>query len=44
LDRLSLAIAMKTPNGLDLDADHLRDLIGKYCMTYWEMQKMHPYR
>jgi hypothetical protein len=29
LNRLSLAIAMKAPDGLDLDADHLGDLIGK---------------
>jgi hypothetical protein len=29
LDRLSLAIAMKAPDGLDLDADQLRHLIGK---------------
>ena len=29
LDRLSLAIAMKAPNGFDLDADQLGDLIGK---------------
>ena len=29
LDRLSLAITMKAPNRLDLDADQLRHLIGK---------------
>ncbi len=29
LDRLSLAVAMKAPDGFDLDADHLGHLIGK---------------
>ena len=29
LDRLSLAVAMKAPDGFDLDADQLGHLIGK---------------